>query len=200
MVRPHAISARAVNLGRQLCRSHPSTIITKPDANKNFISLYGIIQNIWYQQTTARKVYCPVGISLWSHNWFHVPTCNCHFEDFQNITILVTRRTRLTPLTEIYLWCMIFSVQNCKTNSAAAKFPLIVSILDAKGAETPQKAPKTPKTLNFDSKMTFRAFLEIISQVKAVICSCGLGTGVMKPPGLDLIHTASLTKSRCRQK
>ena len=95
---------------------------------------------------------------------------------------------------------MFFSAQNSKTSSAGAKFPLIVGILGAKGGETPKKMPKTPKPLNFDSKMTFRAFLEIISQVKAVICSCGLGTGVMKPPGLDLIHTASLTKSRCRQK
>ena len=189
-----------VNLVRERSRTHVVTPRTTTDGNENFISLYDITNKGRDQQTTAQEVYCLVWISLWSHYWFHVPPFNCHFDNFQNTTNLTIPRRRQALLIDIYLRLVFFSAQNSKTNSAGAKFPLIVGILGARGDETPQKTPKTPKTLNFDSKMTFRIFLEIISQVKAVICSCGLGTGVMRPPGLDLIHTTSLTKSRCRQK
>ena len=175
-------------------------IITKSNATKNFISLYDITKKVRDQQTTAHKVYCLVEISLWSHYWFHVPPFNCHFDNFQNTTNLTIRRKRQALLIDIYLRLVFFSAQNSKTNSAGAKFPLIVGILGARGGETPQKTPKTPKTLNFASKMTFRAFLGIISQVKARHYWNWLGRDLMKSPGPDVRHTATLTKSRLRQK
>ena len=140
--RPHAISVARGNLAGPSRRTHAAAPRTKTDANKNFISLYGIIKKIWDQQTTAHEVYCLVGISLWSHYWFHVPPFNCHFDDFQNITNLANRRSHQTLLIDIYLRLMFFSAQNSKTNSAGAKFPLIVGILGAKGAEPPPPPQK----------------------------------------------------------
>ena len=189
-----------VNLVRERSRTHVVTPRTTTDGNENFISLYDITNKDRDQQTTTHEVHCLVWISLWSHYWFHVPPFNCHFDNFQNTTNLTIPRRRQALLIDIYLRLVFFSAQNSKTNSAGAKFPLIIGILGARGGETPQKTPKTPKTLNFASKMTFRPFLGIISQVKAQHCSNCLARDLMKSPGPDVRHTATLTKSRLRQK
>ena len=90
---------------------------------------------------------------------------------------------------------MLFSPQNYKTNLAGAKFPLIVSILDARGAETPPKKTKTPKTPNFDSKMTIRAFLGIIRNVSGTKGSYYSGTDVSYLRQVDVRQHRSIEQA-----